>query len=56
MFQFSIINIIRDAIAKNYNCFKLNTKAVVKEIEELFKDNRFTLSGPVNTLLFIIFN
>ena len=56
MFWSGIINIIRDAIAKNYNCFKLNIKAVVKEVEELFKDDRFTLNGLVNILLFTMPN
>ena len=47
---------MRDAVTKNYNYFKLNTKAVAKEVEELLKNNRFTLSGPVSTLFFIIPN
>ena len=56
MFRSSIINIMRDIIAGSYNCLKLNTKTVVKEVEKLLKDNRFTLGGPVSTLLFTILN
>jgi len=47
---------MHDIIARNYNYFKLSTKAVVKEIEELLKDDRFTLGGLINTLPFIILN
>ena len=51
-----MINIVRDVVAINYDCFKLSTKAITKEVGELFKDDRFTLSGPVNTLYFTIPN
>ena len=54
MFQSGIINIVYDIIAGSYDCLKLNTKAVVKEVEELLKDDRFILSGPVSTLPFTI--
>ena len=56
MFQCIIINIVRDTVAGSYNCLKLDTKAVVKEVIKLLKDDYFILSGPVNTLLFTIPN
>ena len=49
-----MINIVRNTIAGNYNYLKLNTKAIVKEVVELLKDDCFTLSSPVNTLPFTI--
>ena len=52
MFQSGIINIVRDIIAKSYNCLKLNTKAIAKKVEKLLKDDCFTLSSPVSTLPF----
>ena len=48
------MNIIRDTIIRSYNCFKLDTKAIVKEVVKLFKDDRFTLNSLVNTLPFTI--
>ena len=56
MFQSSIINIVRDAVVRSYNCLKLNTEAVVKEVEELFKDNYFMLGGLVSILCFTMPN
>ena len=56
MFQSSIINIVCNTIAKSYNCLKLNTKAIVKEVKELLKDNYFILSSLVSTLPFTIPN
>ena len=56
MFQSSIINIVHDTVTRNYNCLKLSTKAVVKEVEELLKDNRFMLSSLVSTLYFTMPN
>ena len=56
MFQSSIINTVHDVITRSYNCLKLSTKAIVKEVEKLLKDDRFTLSGPVNTLRFTMPN
>jgi hypothetical protein len=47
---------VRDTIAGSYNCLKLDTKVVVKEVEELLKDNRFTLGSLVSTLPFTIPN
>ena len=47
---------MRNAVAENYNFFKLNTEVIVKEIEELLKDDRFTLGGSVSTLPFTILN
>ena len=47
---------MRDTIAISYDCFKLNIKAIVKEIGELFKDDRFMLSGLVSTLCFTMPN
>ena len=47
---------MRDTIAGSYYCLKLDTKAVVKEVAELLKDNRFTLGSPVSTLPFTIPN
>ena len=47
---------MRDTVARSYNCLKLNAKAVVKEVEELLKDDCFTLGGPVSTLPFTIPN
>ena len=52
MFQSGIINIVRDIVAGSYNCFKLKTKTVAKEVEELFKDNYFILSKKY--LIYII--
>ena len=48
------MNTVRDIIARNYNCLKLNTKAVVKEVKELLKNNRFIFGGLVSTLPFTI--
>ena len=56
MFQSSIINTVHDAVTGSYNYLKLSTKAIVKEIEELLKDNCFMLSGLVSTLHFTIPN
>ena len=56
MFWCTIINIVRNTVARSYNCLKLDTKVVVREVEELLKDNHFTLSGPVSTLPFTIPN
>ena len=50
------MNIVRNTIAGNYNCLKLNTKAIVEDVAELLKDNRFTLSSLVSTLPFTIPN
>ena len=50
------MNTVRNAIAGSYNCLKLSTKAIVKEVEELLKDDRFMLGGLVNTLPFIMPN
>ncbi len=47
---------MRDTITGSYNYLKLDTKVIVKEVEELLKDNRFTLSGLVSTLPFTIPN
>ena len=47
---------MRDTVAKSYNFLKLNTKVIVKEVAELLKDDRFTLSSPVSTLPFTIPN
>jgi len=56
VFWYAIINIVRNTIAGSYNCLKLDTEAVVKEVEKLLKDNYFTLSGLVSTLPFTIPN
>ena len=56
MFWSSIINIVHNTVAGSYNCLKLSTKAVAKEVEELLKDDRFTLSSLVSTLRFTIPN
>ena len=50
------MNIVRDTITGSYNCFKLDTKAVAKEVVELLKDDYFMLSSPVSTLPFTIPN
>ena len=47
---------MRDTVAGSYNCLKLDTEVVAKEVEELLKDNRFTLSSLVSTLPFTIPN
>ena len=47
---------MRNTVIRSYNCLKLDTKAMVKEVAELLKDNRFTLSSLVSTLFFIIPN
>ena len=51
-----MMNIVRDTVAGSYNCLELSIKAVAKEVEELLKDNYFTLSGLVSTLYFTIPN
>ena len=56
MFQYIIINIVYNTIAKSYNCLKLDTKAIVKEVAELLKDDYFTLNSLVSTLPFTILN
>jgi len=48
------MNIVSNTVTRSYNYFKLNTEAVVKEVEELLKDNRFILSSLVSTLPFTI--
>ena len=48
------MNIIHNIVVKSYNCLKLNTKAIIKEVKELLKDNYFIFSGLVSTLLFTI--
>ena len=50
------MNIVRDTITRSYNCLKLDTKAIVKEVVELLKDDFFTLSSLVSTLPFTISN
>ena len=50
------MNIVRNTITRSYYYLKLDTKAVVEEVAELLKDNRFTLSGLVSTLPFTILN
>jgi len=47
-----MINTVYNTVAGSYNCFKLNTEAIVKEVEELLKDDHFTLNGLVSTLPF----
>ena len=49
-----MINIMRNTVTGSYNCLKLDTKAVVKEVAELLKDNYFMLNSLVNTLPFTI--
>ena len=56
MFWCYIINIVRNTVVRSYYCLKLDIKAIVEEVAELLKDDRFTLSGPVNTLPFTIPN
>ena len=50
------MNIVHNTIARSYNCLKLDTKAVVKEVVKLLKDDYFTLNNPVSTLPFTIPN
>ena len=47
---------MRDTVTRSYNYLKLDTKVIVKEVEELLKDNRFTLGSLVSTLPFTIPN
>jgi hypothetical protein len=47
---------VRDTITGSYYYLKLDIKAIVEEVVELLKDNRFTLSGLVSTLPFTIPN
>ena len=47
---------VHNIVAGSYDCLKLSTKAVAKEVEELLKDDRFTLGGLVSTLFFIMLN
>ena len=56
MFQYIIINIVRNTIARSYNCLKLDTKAMAKEVAELLKNNYFILNSLVSTLPFTIPN
>ena len=49
-----MMNTVRDTVAGSYNCLKLNTKAVVKEVVKLLKDDHFMLSSLVSTLPFTI--
>jgi len=56
VFWYYIINIVRNTVTRSYNCLKLDTKAIVKKVAELLKDNYFTLSGLVSTLPFTIPN
>ena len=49
-----MMNTVHNTIAGSYNCLKLDTEAIVKEVAELLKDNYFIFSGPVSTLLFTI--
>jgi len=56
VFWCAIINIVRNTVARSYNCLKLDTEVVVKEVEELLKDNRFMLGSLVSTLPFTIPN
>ena len=51
-----MMNIVRNTIAGSYNCLELDTKAIVKEVAELFKDDYFILNSPVSTLPFTIPN
>ena len=50
------MNIVHDTVAGSYNCLKLDTEVITKEVEELLKDNRFMLSGPISTLCFTMPN
>ena len=56
MFWYYIINAVRDTVARSYYYLKLDTKAVVEEVAELLKDDRFTLGSLVSTLPFTIPN
>ena len=47
---------MRDTITRSYYYLKLDTKAIVEEVAELLKDNRFTLGSLVSTLPFTIPN
>ena len=47
---------MRNTVAGSYNYFKLNTKAIAKEVAELLKDNYFMLSSLVSTLPFTLPN
>jgi len=49
-----MMNTVRDTVAGSYNCLELDTEVVAKEVEELLKDDRFTLGGPGSTLPFTI--
>ena len=50
------MNIVRNTVTGSYNCLKLDTKAVVKEVVKLLKDDYFMLNSPVSTLPFTIPN
>ena len=52
MFRCYIINVVRDTVTRSYYCLKLDTKAVVEEVVELLKDNRFTLGSLVNIKIY----
>ena len=50
------MNTVHNTVAGSYNCLKLDTKAIVKEVAELLKDDYFTLNSPISTLPFTIPN
>jgi len=54
VFWCAIINIVHNTITGSYNCLELDTEVMAKEVEELLKNNRFTLGGLVSTLPFTI--
>jgi len=56
VFWCAIINIVRDTVTGSYNCLKLDTEVIAKKVEELLKDNYFTLGSLVSTLPFTIPN
>ena len=50
------MNTMYNTIARSYNCLKLDTKAIIKEVAELLKDNYFILNSLISTLPFTIPN
>ena len=50
------MNTVRNTIARSYNCLELDTKAIVKKVVKLLKDDHFILNSLVSTLPFTIPN
>jgi hypothetical protein len=45
---------VRVAVAGSYDCLEKGTIEVIDNVENLLRDDSFTLGGPVSTSLFLI--